>query len=325
MSHPLATVEIVPAIAPVVLEAKDPDREGGLSGATILAAPLRSTLMPLRNGGGDPTTVLSPGEFWRASQTPDGPGTVRLTWGGGQCTVRSWGPGGDWMAQRVPDLIGLNDPGFTFVDAHPAIMRAQRNHPDLRVGASGNLYHELLPTILAQRITAGQAVAQWRLLCLKLGQPAPGPHGQLRLPPDPERLAAMPSWRFHPLGIERGRADTLRTVARHAGRLWSWSQLPVGECMHKLALLPGVGEWTIGLVLASALGEPDAIAVGDYHLKNIVAHALTGRARGTDDQLVELLQPYRGHRGRVVRLLMLDGHRAPKFGPRQRIVPIHHR
>jgi 3-methyladenine DNA glycosylase/8-oxoguanine DNA glycosylase len=312
----------VPANAPVVLTAPDPDRDGHAFSTTMQAAPQRSTLGPLRNGGGDPTTVLAPGEFWRASLTPQGPGTVRLTWGGGRLTVRSWGPGGQWMAQRVPDLIGLNDPGHTFVGAHPAIMRAQRNHPDLRLGASGNLYHELLPTILAQRITGGEAVAQWRRLCMQLGEPAPGPHRGLRLPPHPQRLAGMPSWWFHPLGIERSRADTLRTVARHADRLWSWGQLPSGECMQKLAFMPGVGEWTIGVVLASALGEPDAIAVGDYHLKNVVTHALTGRARGTDEQLVELLQPYRGHRGRVVRLLLLDGHRAPKFGPRQRVLPM---
>jgi 3-methyladenine DNA glycosylase/8-oxoguanine DNA glycosylase len=132
----------------------------------------------------------------------------------------------------------------------------------------------------------------------------------------------MPSWWFHPLGIERSRADALRTVGRHAARLWEWARLPAAECAQRLVLLRGVGEWTIGTVLASALGEPDALAVGDYHLKNIVAHALTGQPRGTDERMVELLQPYRGQRGRVVKLLMLDGHRAPKFGPRQRILPM---
>jgi 3-methyladenine DNA glycosylase/8-oxoguanine DNA glycosylase len=76
-------------------------------------------------------------------------------------------------------------------------------------------------------------------------------------------------------------------------------------------------------VLWSALGEPDAVAVGDYHLKNIVATALAGRPRGTDEQMVDLLEPYRPHRGRVMRLLVLDGHRAPRFGPRQRVLPMH--
>jgi endonuclease III len=285
--------------------------------------PQMATLSPLRNGRGDPTTVLRPGELWRATLTPDGPGTLRIDWRSGRTTVRAWGPGADWLAGRADPMTGAGDDGHRFVDAHPAILRAQRNHPDVRIGASGTLYHELLPTILAQRISSREAMAQWRRLCLLLGEPAPGPMIGLRLPPRPERLAAMPSWWFHPHGVERGRADTLRTVARHAEHLWAWARLPAGDCAQKLFLLPGVGEWTIGMVLASALGEPDAIAVGDFHLKNIVAYALAGEPRGTDERLVELLQPYRGQRGRVVRLLMLDGHRAPKFGPRQRILPMH--
>jgi hypothetical protein len=39
--------------------------------------------------------------------------------------------------------------------------------------------------------------------------------------------------------------------------------------------------------------------------------------------MVELLEPYRPQRGRVTRLLGLDGHRPAKFGPRQRILPMH--
>jgi len=69
------------------------------------------------------------------------------------------------------------------------------------------------------------------------------------------------------------------------------------------------------------MGAPSALAVGDYHLKNVVVHALTGRARGTDEQMLQLLAPYAGQRGRAVRLLQLAGHRAPKFGPRQRVLP----
>jgi len=112
-------------------------------------------------------------------------------------------------------------------------------------------------------------------------------------------------------------------VARHARRVEQWSALTSGAAASSLVLLRGVGEWTIGVVLGVAFGEPDALAVGDYHLKNIVVHALTGRPRGTDDEMVELLEPYRGQRGRVARLLLLDGQRAPKFGPRRRILPMH--
>jgi hypothetical protein len=47
-----------------------------------------------------------------------------------------------------------------------------------------------------------------------------------------------------------------------------------------------------------------------------VAWALAGEPRGTDERMLELLEPYRGQRGRVVRLLEASGIRAPAYGPR---------
>ncbi|MEZ5221430.1 MAG: hypothetical protein R2743_08030 [Ilumatobacteraceae bacterium] len=289
---------------------------------SAVTVPDRATLAPLRNGRGDPTTQLAPGEFARATLTPDGPASLHLDWRDGTLRTRVWGPGGDWMAARVPGLIGALDRPVVFADAPRALAQAQRNHPDLRLGASGTLYHDLLPTILAQRITAMEAMPQWRRLCLELGEPAPGPLG-LRLPPAPERLASTPSWWFHPRGVEHKRAEPLITVARHAHHLWAWSERSSAELASQLVLLPGIGEWTIGTVLGTCVGEPDALPVGDYHFKNTVAWALAGEPRGTDERMIELLAPFRGQRGRVLRLLLLDGNAAPKYGPRQRILPMH--
>ena len=285
--------------------------------------PQRHTLSPLRNGRWDPTTRLDPGEFWRATLTPDGPGTLRLDWRDGTLRTSAWGPGAEWLLARVPALVGELDRPVVFVDAPRALLEAQRNHPGVRLGASGTLYHDLLPTILAQRITAGEAMRQWRRLCGELGDRAPGPHPELRLPPAPDRLAATPTWWFHPLGIERKRAEPLVTVAKHASHLWAWSELATAEVASRLVLLPGIGEWTIGTVLGTAFGEPDALPVGDFHFKNTVAWALAGEPRGTDERMLELLEPFRGQRGRVLKLLNLDGNGAPKFGPRQRILPMH--
>lgn len=287
--------------------------------------PWRQVLGPLRNGGADPTTRFGPGHLVRGTWTPDGPGTIRLAWtcDGGVVQADAWGPGAGWLLGRAPAMLGLLDVPHRFTAGHPLVLRAQHLHPPVRIGASGTLYHELLPTILAQRITAREAVAQWRRLCTRLSEPAPGPFSGLLLPPAPERLARLPTWWFHPLGVERSRAATLVEVARHASKLFAWAELPAGEAGRRLALLSGVGEWTVGVVLASALGEPDAIAVGDFHLKHQVAWNLAGEPRATDERMLELLEPYRGHRGRVVRLLHLEGSGAPKYGPRQRIVPMH--
>jgi 3-methyladenine DNA glycosylase/8-oxoguanine DNA glycosylase len=283
---------------------------------------IRSILGPLRYGSGDPTTRLTSTDFIRATYTPDGPGTLHITWAGGTVSAQAWGTGADLLLGSVPGLIGQLDQPHVFEHAHPAIMRAQHLHPGLRLGASGDLYHELLPTIIGQRITAGEALGQWQRLCLALGDPAPGPFVGLRLPPAPARLADTPLWWFHPLGIERTRAVPLIETARHADKCWAWAGAGSAAAAQKMALLRGVGEWTIGCVLGTALGEPDAVAVGDFHLKNMVAYALAGEPRATDERMLELLQPYRGQRGRVVRLLQLHGPSAPKFGPRQRVLPM---
>ena len=71
------------------------------------------------------------------------------------------------------------------------------------------------------------------------------------------------------------------------------------------------------------LGDSDAVSVGDYHLPNLVSWALAGEPRGNDDRMLELLEPYRGHRGRVVRLLEKGIGHAPRYGPRLALREIH--
>lgn len=293
---------------------------------------LGSTLAWFRHGRGDPTTRLdrigkgptSSGRFVRATWTPDGPGTLALAWSGDSLDARSWGPGGEWLLARVPAMVGDLDDGAEHLetDCHPVVAAAARAHRHTRIGSSGTLYHELLPTILEQRITAKEAKQQWTRLCVELGDGAPGPIADLRLPPAPEVLARCPSWWFHPHGVERSRAEPLIEVARHASKMWAWAELEPDEAARMLRLIRRIGVWTVGCVLGPALGDPDAVPVGDYHVKNVIGWNLAGEARATDERMLQLLQPYQGHRGRVVRAIMSHGRGAPKFGPRQRILPM---
>ena len=287
---------------------------------------LAATLSVYRYGRHDHTTRLAPSEFWRATLTPDGPATLHLRWSHDELDAQAWGPGGAWMLARVPQLVGGDDSGFTCPDdAHPNVSRAHRNHPGLRIAASGTLYHELLPVILGQRVTGLEAFRQWSSLTRRLGRPAPGPDPTMLLPPAPQDLLDKPSWWYHPLGIEAKRADGLRMVARYAGHIEGWAAMSSTDAAAKLALLRGIGVWTIGSALGPSHGDPDAVPVGDYHVKNMVAWALAGEPRGTDEHMLDLLEPYAGQRGRVVMLLARDGHAAPKFGPRQRIQPMYRR
>jgi 3-methyladenine DNA glycosylase/8-oxoguanine DNA glycosylase len=303
-------------------------------GWTVLDAPrsLRRTLAVHRHGSGDPTVRLGEGGFVRATLTPDGPGTISLRWTSDpapadRCGLdaEAWGPGAEWLLDRVDALTGAHDTAVGFDGAHPVVERALRVRRHTRIPASGGLYHQLLPTIIAQRITAGEAVRQWARLCRALGEPAPGPAdvvGDLVLPPSPAALHRRPAWWFHPLGIETARARTLTEVARHADQLWAWADAGTDTTSRMLAHLRGVGPWTIGSVLGPCLGDPDAVPVGDYHFPHTVAWALAGEPRADDARMLELLEPYRGQRGRVLAALVSTAGPAPAFGPRRRILPM---
>jgi 3-methyladenine DNA glycosylase/8-oxoguanine DNA glycosylase len=174
----------------------------------------------------------------------------------------------------------------------------------------------LVPTVLEQRVTGQAARRSWRTLVRTLGEPAPGPVAELRLPPAPEVLAATPSWTFHRAGVERSRADTITAAVRRACRLEEATSMPLPDAHRRLQAFPGIGVWTANEVALTALGDPDAVSVGDFHLKNVVAHALAGEQRATDERMLELLEPYRGHRARAVRLIEHAGIGAPRYGPK---------
>ena len=134
---------------------------------TPLAAPhrgsLRGVLSVYRFGGGDRTTRLTHGEFWRATYTPDGAGTLHLDWRSGSVQAVAYGPGAAWLLAQVPALTGRLDPGHVFAGAHPQILAAQRDHPDVRFGASSTLYHAWVRRPLAHEPTSGcrRAPAIW--------------------------------------------------------------------------------------------------------------------------------------------------------------------
>ena len=84
----------------------------------------------------------------------------------------------------------------------------------------------------------------------------------------------------------------------------------------RLLSFPGIGPWTAGKIGQTALGDPDAVPVGDYNLPSLVTWNLAGEDRGDDARMLELLAPYAGHRGRVLRLLKAGGATPPRYGPR---------
>jgi 3-methyladenine DNA glycosylase/8-oxoguanine DNA glycosylase len=286
-----------------------------IEGRISLRGPLElgRTLWPLRHGLGDRTIRLSPDEVWLAAHTPDGPGSVRIRRVGMSVDVQAWGDGAAHLVESVPVLIGEQDEPDALIARHPVVRDLQRRHPGLRMPRSGRVVQALVPSVFEQKITGTEAFRAYAALLRVHGRPAPGP-GALLLPPEPRVLAALPYHAYHPIGLERRRADVIRRAASRAA--WLEAAASADEAARRLTSLPGIGQWTAAEVVRSSFGDADAVSVGDFHLPNTVAWALAGEPRADDARMLELLEPYRGQRGRVQRLLEVGRIVAPRFGPR---------
>jgi endonuclease III len=278
---------------------------------------LPRTVFPLIRGTGDPTARVRGSTVWRAIRTPDGPATLRLRQlGPTEVEIDGVGPGADRAVEiDAPGLAGgLDDvAGFDPPADGPLADIWRRRRGILLTRADA--FPVLLAAILEQKVTGIEARRAWRSVVRRSGDPAPGGDG-LRLPPDPERVLALPSWELHRVGVVHRRATTLREAARHASRVTSLANGSLEDAKRFLRAIPGVGPWTVAEVVRTALGDPDAVSVGDFHVPNLVCWTLAGEPRGDDTRMLELLEPFRGQRGRVQLLLEAGGASAPAFGPK---------
>jgi len=275
------------------------------------------TLGALARGPGDPTQQVGPdGALWRTARTPDGAVTLRLAVRDRAVDARAWGPGAGWMLERVPDLLGAADDVSGFIPAHDLVASTWRRLPHLRLCRLPLVFELLVPAVIEQRVTGKEARRSWRHLVRRYGEPAPGPAPDgMRVFPAADLWRRIPSWEWHRANVDPGRARTIMRAAEVAGRLDESLGMPREERLRRLRSLPGIGRWTAAEVAQRAWGDPDEVSYGDYHIPALVGWALLGRPID-DDEMMDVLAVYPGHRQRAVRLVELSGARKPRFGPR---------
>ncbi|WGX94510.1 DNA-3-methyladenine glycosylase [Nocardioides sp. L-11A] len=282
--------------------------------------PVGALLRQQRRGAGDPTHRLAvAGRHWRATRTPQGVAALAVSEPdrAGAVTASAWGPGADWALDRLPALLGDLDDWTGFEPRHPVLADARRHHPHLRQGRTGLVLEALVPAIIEQKVTGQEAFSSFRALVRRHGTPAPGPgaaHG-LMVPPDAATLRRIPSWEWLRLHVDPARSRAVVLAARHADALERAAVLTGEELERRLRALPGIGVWTAAEVRQRALGDPDAVSFGDYHVAKDVGWALEGRLFD-DAELARYLRPWAGHRGRVPFLVAAAGLRRPRRGPR---------
>jgi 3-methyladenine DNA glycosylase/8-oxoguanine DNA glycosylase len=254
--------------------------------------------------------------LWWATTTPDGPATVRLAHVDvGRVSLDSWGDGAAWARAQAPRLLGLDDDPAAFLPGPGLLQDLARRARGVHLARTDRVFEALVAGILGQKVQSDAARASLRLLARRHGEPAPGPLPRpMWLVPAPRVLARLDYTALHPCNVERARAERILGAARRAA--WVEARGDAAE----LQLLPGIGPWTAAVAAAAAWGDPDAVPVGDFHLPNTVCWALAREPRGDDARMLELLEPYRGQRGRVVRLLTDAQVHAPRRGPRLSIM-----
>lgn len=287
-------------------------------------------LSGLKKGPGDPAYVYERERrtVWRATRTPDGPVQLRLTPYPelAEVEAEAWGPGASWVLDGLPELLGEADSWDGFTPLHRPLVEAARRYPHYRVPRTRAVFEAMAAAGIEQVVTGMEAFRAWRLLLREYGEPAPGPVAPdgrvMMVPPSPEQWRLIPSWQWLRAGVEGRRSRVVLTAASRAKALERTLELTdSAEIERRLRSLPGVGVWTAAEVRQRAHGDADAFSFADYHVSRNVSYALIGEELD-DDGCAELLEPYRGHRYRVQRLLELTGPGHPRYGPRKAL-PTH--
>lgn len=283
---------------------------------------LRQTLRPLGRGALDPTLQWEGECAWRTLRTPTGTATLRLEVRGPSVEATAWGDGAEWAIAGVPELLGHGDDAAGFdVSGNAFLQEAQRRLAGQRLLRTNLVLEAMLAAILEQKVTSVEARRAWSRLIRTQGDPAPGPApAGMRVFPAPATWRLVPSWAWHAAGVDPQRSRTALAAASVATGLERTLGLGRGgaDIARKLRSVPGVGVWTAAETSQRAHGDPDSVSVGDYHLPAVVGWALAGRPVD-DDGMLELLEPWRGHRQRVMRLIEGSGFQKPRFGPRMTI------
>lgn len=274
---------------------------------------LRLTLAPLFRGAHNPTCQRDERGVWLTMRAPTGPATLRLTEAAGGIDAAAWGAGAEWAIDRVPQLLGRDDDWSGLdVSSNALLADARHRNPGLRLLSTGLAVEALIPAILEQKVTSVEAWRAWRRLTTRHGEDAPGPAPQgMRVFPSVDTWRRIPSWEWHQAGVDPQRSRTVLAAASVASAVERGGANPVA----RMQVVPGVGPWTAAETSQRAYGDPDTVSIGDYHLPSLVGWALAGRPVD-DDGMLELLEPWRGQRQRVMRLIGASGFRTPRHGPR---------
>ena len=252
----------------------------------------------------DPACRRGRDSLWQAARTPRGPVTLRLTTRGEEVRASAWGPGAAWALDRAEAILGLEDEPGAFRPPPGPLATLARRGRGMRLVRTPWVFDVLCQVVLQQRVSFRDAARSYtasdpgtRRGGTRASRTAPSPRATRLAAACRRRTSGGPGSTANgrdacvPLRGRR-RRSTRPSTGRPRRRERSSAPSP--------GAAPGQWGWWPGF----ALGDPDAVPVGDLHLPSTVANALAGEPRADDTRMLELLEPYRGHRFRLIRLLL---------------------
>lgn len=185
--------------------------------------------------------------------------------------------------------------------AHDALIGAS-----LRAAPHARPFRRPMPFDVLAAAVCEQLVTDERARELKRALVAA--HGRQHAPtglrdwPGPAELARCAPAELERCGLAPRRAVTLVRVAREVAArrvdLLAPAERHV-EGWRRLRAIPGIGPWTVSMLVLHGQGHHDAVPAGDHAYRSLVGEALGGRpgAHAEEADVVAFLEPYRPWRG----------------------------
>ena len=164
---------------------------------------------------------------------------------------------------------------------------------------SGNVYLDLLDSIISQQLSVSVANAIFKRFCALF--PADNP--------SPELLQTIDIQQLRAAGLSNQKSSYLKNVAdftlEHDLEHYPWDNLTDTEIIAFLTQIKGVGQWTAEMILIFTLNRPDIFPVDDLGIQQAMSrlYALTETGKDLRKRMIEIAEPWRPHRTLASRYL----------------------
>lgn len=165
--------------------------------------------------------------------------------------------------------------------------------------SSGDVFYDLLSCIVGQQIHYRRMAPYFKKFLEYFQGSYPSPEKILNLAPDEPGMVK----------IARAKYQTVRQLSAY----WleqqlentHWTKLSEEEFRKTFAEIPGIGPWSLDMLLLYTLEKPNIFPADDYHVKIIMesTYGLTGQGK-LKSRMQEIAQAWEPHCSLAVRYLL---------------------